>query len=139
MTEQTDIDRSAAASSAQAADRADPRRAAAVFYDGACPICRREIAFYQSVASDDVAWRDVASAGAEEVDGLSRETLLKRFHARRADGRLVSGFPAFMAVWRAIPRLAWLGRLLDRQPFHWLGDRAYAAFLWVRPLWRKRA
>lgn len=123
--------------SEQAADPADPADLAAgeVFFDGGCPLCRREIALYQQIAEDQVNWRDV-DAGDGAATGKSREQLLARFHVRRRNGELISGFPAFMAVWRAIPQLAWAGWLFDRQPFHWLGDRAYALFLWVRPLWR---
>jgi len=32
-----------------------------VFYDGACPLCRREIAFYQRLdRAQRLVWRDVA-------------------------------------------------------------------------------
>lgn len=116
---------------------ADPAAASEVFYDGACPVCRREISVYQTMASDSVSWRDVSGPDAVDVDGRSQAALLARFHARRADGAIVSGFKAFLAVWRATPRLAWLGRLLDRQPFLFVGEGAYRAFLKVRPLWRR--
>lgn len=121
----------------ETAETADPNAAGEVFYDGACPICSREIALYKRMASDDVAWRDVSGAEAPGVEGRSREQLLARFHVRRADGTLVSGFRAFMAIWRATPRLRWVGRLLDRQPFAALGEGAYRAFLALRPLWRR--
>lgn len=138
MTEHTDMIVARPVSTPTAA--AEGAKAAEVFYDGACPICRREIALYRGMADERVDWRDVSAdaetTGSIESSGLSREELLARFHVRRRNGDLVSGFPAFMAVWRASPRLAWLGRLFDRQPFHWLGDRLYALFLRVRPLWR---
>lgn len=123
----------------------DAAQAVEVFYDGGCPICSREIAVYKRMASADPAgplaqhgaWRDISPQDAATPAEADRETLMRRFHARRADGRLVSGAAAFFAVWRATPKLAWLGRLLDRQPFIAIADLAYAGFLAVRPLWRR--
>lgn len=113
----------------------DPKRAAEVYYDGACPVCSREIAFYQKRMGDDVAWRDVAADTAPAVD-LTREDALARFHIRQNDGQLVSGARAFLALWRNDLRLAPLARLLDRRPFIWALELGYAAFLRLRPLWR---
>lgn len=132
---------------APAAAPNDPHAAAEVFYDGGCPVCRAEIGVYRKMAASapssplaqPSAWRDVAASGPSPAAEADRETLLARFHVRRADGRLVSGAGAFFALWRATPRLAWLGRALDRQPFVALGDAAYWAFLKARPLWRARA
>lgn len=113
----------------------DPKAAAEVFFDGGCPLCRREINTYRQMAGmETIVWRDVS---VEPVDGLDRETALARFHARRADGTLVDGAAAFVAVWRASPWLAPIARLLDRQPFLGLLEIAYRGFLKVRPLWRR--
>jgi predicted DCC family thiol-disulfide oxidoreductase YuxK len=116
----------------------DPARAVEVFYDGACPLCRAEIDTYRRMdGAETVAWRDVAAGdGPPEI---ANEAALARFHARRADGALISGFRAFLAVWRANPRLAPLARLLDRAPFTWVGEAAYRGFLRIRPLWRRAA
>lgn len=115
---------------------ADPARAAEVFFDGACPLCRAEIAAYRRMpGADGIAWRDAAAGEAPAEIGAA--AALARFHVRRADGRLVSGFRAFLAVWRSMPRLAPLARLLDRPPFTWAGEAGYRVFLRVRPLWRR--
>jgi predicted DCC family thiol-disulfide oxidoreductase YuxK len=114
---------------------ADPARAVEAFYDGGCPLCRAEIAGYRRMAGgESVAWRDAASGAAPPEIGAA--AALARFHVRRADGRLVSGFRAFLAIWRVNPRLAAVARVLDRQPFVAIGEAAYRAFLRVRPLWR---
>lgn len=114
---------------------ADPARAAEVFFDGACPLCRAEIAAYRGMAGGEtIAWRDAARG--EAPPEIGPEAALARFHARRADGQLVSGFRAFLAVWRTNPRLAFAARVLDRAPFTWVGEGAYRLFLVVRPLWR---
>lgn len=114
----------------------DPARAVEVFFDGACPLCRAEIALYQRAPGGDrIDWRD-AAAGAAPPE-IGRAAALARLHVRRADGSLASGFRAFMAIWRGNPRLAWLARALDRAPFAWAGELAYRGFLAVRPLWRR--
>jgi predicted DCC family thiol-disulfide oxidoreductase YuxK len=116
----------------------DPAAAREVFYDGACPLCRAEIAQYRRMrGAEAIGWRDVAAG--EAPPEIGPEAALARFHARRADGALVSGFRAFLAVWRANPRLAPVARLLDRPPFTWGGEAAYRLFLLVRPLWRRPA
>ncbi|SEA95228.1 thiol-disulfide oxidoreductase DCC family protein [Rubrimonas cliftonensis] len=115
----------------------DPAAAAEVFYDGGCPLCRAEIAQYRRMrGAETIGWRDV-SAGEAPAE-ITPELALARFHARRGDGELVSGFRAFLAVWRANPRLAPAARLLDRAPFTWAGEAAYRLFLRVRPLWRRQ-
>lgn len=121
-----------------AALNSDPAAAAEVFYDGACPLCRAEIAQYRRMRGGEaIAWRDAAAG--DSPPEIGREAALARFHVRRADGTLVSGFRAFLAVWRGNPRLAPLARLLDRAPFTWAGEGAYRLFLRVRPLWRRPA
>lgn len=63
---------------------------------------------------------------------IDRRELLARFHAREGD-TLLSGAAAFAAMWRAIPLLRPLG-LLARSPLVLrLLERAYLAFLAVRP------
>ncbi|MBX2855538.1 MAG: DUF393 domain-containing protein [Rhodobacteraceae bacterium] len=125
---------------------ADPARATEVFYDGACPVCRAEISLYKKSLGEQIRWSDLTGADGEAPDreqldreGVSADTLLKRFHVRRADGVLVSGPKAFLAIWRGSPRLAWAARLLDRQPFLAFGEAFYWVFLRVRRLWRSAA
>lgn len=116
----------------------DPKRAAEVYFDGGCPLCRREIAAYRSIAGDDgIRWRDVSVAGGQPAPDLTREAALARFHVRRADGVLVSGAEAFLSVWRGAGRLRHLARLLDRQPFLWIAERGYRGFLALRKAWRR--
>ncbi|MEO1689675.1 MAG: DUF393 domain-containing protein [Pseudomonadota bacterium] len=114
----------------------DPAAAAEVFFDGACPVCRREIAVYQGMEGlDAVAWRDVSAEDFAEAD-LDRDAALARFHARRADGEIVSGARAFLAVWRRSPRLRGLARLLERRPLVDGLELGYRGFLRLRRLWR---
>lgn len=109
-----------------------------VYFDGACPVCRREIALYQrQPGAEALCWVDAAACPPEALGaGLDRPAALARLHVRAADGRLVSGAAAFLAMWAALPRTAGLARLLDRPGLVRLLDAAYTGFLKLRRLWR---
>jgi len=72
-----------------------------------------------------------------EACPIDRAALLARFHAQEAGGPLVSGAEAFAAMWRAIPALRWLGLIARWRPALWLMERAYLAWLKVRPTLQK--
>jgi len=109
-----------------------------VYYDGGCPVCSREIGFYQRrPGAECLAWVDVTQAGDAALGaGLSREAALARIHVRRADGTLVDGAAAFGEIWRGMPGLRWLGLLLGVPPFGVLAEFGYRLFLRARRLWR---
>jgi predicted DCC family thiol-disulfide oxidoreductase YuxK len=106
-----------------------------VYYDGACPVCRREIGFYQKRTGGEVSYCDVAAEVCPAPD-LGRDEALKRFHVRLADGALVSGAAAFLALWRATPGFRLAGQLLSARPLVAVLDLGYAGFLKLRRLWR---
>ncbi len=109
-----------------------------VYYDGGCPVCKCEIAFYRAQPDTGAFdWVD-ASAGDPLSLGpdLSREMALKSMHVRLADGRLLSGAAAFAEMWRRIPRFKWLGTLLALPPLTSIAELGYRGFLIVRKLWR---
>jgi predicted DCC family thiol-disulfide oxidoreductase YuxK len=108
-----------------------------VYYDGACPVCAREIRLYERrPGSEGFDWVDVARPEAALGPGLTREAALARMHVRRADGTLVSGAAAFAEIWRGMPGLRWLGRLIAVPPFGALAELGYRGFLRIRALWR---
>lgn len=115
-------------------------RALTVYYDGGCPVCSREIAAYRrQVGAEQCEWVDASSCPESELGiGLSRDGALARFHVRRADGELVDGMRGFAALWRALPRFAWAGRIASVWPLPLLLDAAYRVFLRIRPLWQSR-
>ncbi len=103
-----------------------------VWYDGACPLCRREIAGLRKLdRREAIDFVDV-SKGKPESCPLAHEDLLARFHARE-DGRLLSGAAAFAAMWRAIPLLRPLGELARVPLVLWVLERLYRRFLVIRP------
>jgi predicted DCC family thiol-disulfide oxidoreductase YuxK len=109
-----------------------------VYYDGGCPVCSREISFYQRRPGGEVfAWVDVTQADEAALGpGLSHAAALARIHVRRPDGGVVTGAAAFAEIWRGMPGLRWLGQLLAIPPFGALAELGYGVFLRARPLWR---
>lgn len=109
-----------------------------VLYDGACPLCRREIGVYRDLTpTQPLEFRDISRlAAAQPVDlpaGLSRQELLARFHVQHADGRIESGARAFIALWERLPYWRWLARFGRLPGVAGLMELAYRGFLRVRP------
>ena len=108
-----------------------------VLYDGACPLCRREIAVYQGLKPLDsgqtVKFADVSRADCALPTGGVRGDYLARFHVQRADGQVLSGAAAFVALWATLPGwryLALAARVPGATPAL---ELVYRAFLRVRP------
>lgn len=112
----------------------DPKPELTIYFDGSCPLCRREIAWYRRLpGAERLQWLDV-SAGAPLGDDLSCAQAMRRFHVRDAQGRLFAGGAAFARLWRALPGWRVAGRLLGWPPMSWLLEIAYRLFLPLRPL-----
>lgn len=102
-----------------------------VWFDGACPLCQREISIMRRLdRRGRIEFIDVAADDASCP--LDRAELLARFHAREGD-EILDGAAAFAAMWRAIPWLRPLGLLARIPPVLWLMERGYRAFLRMRP------
>lgn len=112
-----------------------------VYFDGACPLCRREIAFYRDrKGADAVEWVDVCEAGPERLGaGLGRDEALRRFHVRDAEGKLLSGADAFGALWLTLPGFRWAGRIVLLPGVRWFANRVYDFFLILRPAMQRLA
>jgi predicted DCC family thiol-disulfide oxidoreductase YuxK len=109
-----------------------------IYYDGACPVCSREIAHYRgSKGAERLAFVDVSAAGDPAPD-LPREIALARMHVRLANGQLVSGAAAFSALWRSLPGWRWLGRFAGLPGVRQVAEWGYRGFLNLRMLWRPR-
>ncbi len=106
-----------------------------VFYDGACPLCRREIDFYRRrKGAQSLDWVDVSDSDGETVaPGLTKAEAMARFHVKRGDGQLASGGLAFAQLWAALPGFRPLGLVLQWPPFTWLAEQGYRLFLRFRP------
>lgn len=113
-----------------------------VFFDGACPMCRKEIAYYQQLDTHQVvAWRDVSGSASigDCPDGLCQTDLMKRFHVMDSSGQVFSGANGFVHLWRVLPA-PWplFGRVAGLPGLLQLLELAYRAFLPVRPWLQRR-
>jgi len=115
----------------------EERPALTVLYDGACPLCRREISVYQGLVplspQMQVCFADVSDVDSPLPPGTTRDALLARFHVQSPDGRLLSGAQAFLALWSALPGWRWLARLGRLPGMTWTMEQVYRLFLRYRP------
>jgi predicted DCC family thiol-disulfide oxidoreductase YuxK len=78
-----------------------------VYYDKSCPMCAAEMAVI-----DELNWRgrlllvDCSAPdfedGEAEREGVTREAMMTRLHARDPEGRWLTGLDAFEAVYAAV-------------------------------------
>jgi predicted DCC family thiol-disulfide oxidoreductase YuxK len=99
-------------------------RAFEVFFDGDCPLCRREIDMLRRLdgGRGRIACTDIAGPGFDPATlGVPREQLMARIHGRLADGTLVEGVEVFRQLYSAVgfgravavTRLPGMSQLLD--------------------------
>lgn len=122
---------------------ATPNRAPAslqVMFDGSCPLCRREVGVYRDLTpSTPIQWVDVSDPGLALPEGTLKATYMARFHVRTANGVLLSGAAAFVALWLTLPGWRWLGRAGLLPGVTPVFECLYCGFLKVRPLMQKMA
>lgn len=102
-----------------------------VWYDGACPLCAREIAFMRRL--DDTGQVTFVDLTTTQDTPLPRQAMLERFHVSTPDGATRAGAAAFATVWRQLPATRPLGRLAFWPPLLAVLERAYDLFLRFRP------
>ncbi len=97
-----------------------------ILYNGRCPICSAEIAQYRRLADRTGAplrFTDLHDADLSAW-ALSADQATRRLHARQGK-RIISGFPAFLTLWHALPRWRWLARLLSLPVLRQIADLGY--------------
>ena len=106
-----------------------------VWFDGSCPLCRREIAWMRRL--DKAGAITFIDAAREDVlCPLDRREILTRFHAQE-NGNIVSGAAAFAVMWRAIPVMRPLGLAAKNRFILAILERTYLMFLHLRPVLQK--
>lgn len=116
-----------------------------VFYDGRCPICRREMLLDQQY---DIHGRidgvDLHAAPERLAAlGIKQEEAMRLMHAVREDGSLIIGLPAIRAKYRLFERpglnalvslseLPLLRGMLD-QAYVWFARNRYRFPAWLLP------
>lgn len=84
-----------------------------VLYNHDCPVCRAEITHYA-----DYAGREGLAIGFDDLNrvdlgmwGVTADQAARRLHVVQ-DGQVLSGIPAFIALWQQMPRYRWLARVV---------------------------
>ncbi len=101
-----------------------------VFYDGACPVCLREMAWYRRYTSEgEIDWFDITGKEDElRRLGIDPVAALLELHVLSPAGVVTTGVDAFILLWQRAPRfkaLAWLCSLPLIKP---LLHRGYSYF-----------
>lgn len=114
-------------------DRMNNLYPAKVFYDGECPLCRREAAHFRTRdKTGQLQFVDIAATGFDARRyGLDPVRIHEVMHAQTADGRTHTELDAFRVIWRAMPRLSLAGVLLlifALPGMNYLGGIAYRWF-----------
>ncbi|MEO8324295.1 MAG: DUF393 domain-containing protein [Nitrospirota bacterium] len=100
-----------------------------VYFDGDCPICRREIDLMKIFnRKNHLQFIDFSASSYHPIEhGLSQCELERVIHARWSDGTLITGVEVFREMWEAIG-LRFLARLARRPTINKLLVRAYEWF-----------
>jgi predicted DCC family thiol-disulfide oxidoreductase YuxK len=71
---------------------------------------------------------------------LTEDQAKRRMHAALPDGRIISGVPAFAAIWGALPGMGWLSRLAMAPGLRQVADLLYnhVAAPWLYHRQRRR-
>jgi len=104
-------------------------RGCEIYYNGDCPVCSYEIGAYaRHAARDDLPLRFHDSMRLTQplsAYGLRREHLERRLYLLDEQGRMVSGFPAVLALWARMPRFRRLSRVFSWPPLRALSESIY--------------
>jgi predicted DCC family thiol-disulfide oxidoreductase YuxK len=111
-----------------------------LYYDGLCPLCSREIAFFRRRTAGDpsVRYVDIAEAAFDAAGhGLDPVRVRRWMHVKLGEEVKV-GLDAFIAVWGRVRGFGWLARLARLPGLYRLFRLGYALFALVRPLLPRR-
>ncbi|HEY7687103.1 MAG TPA: DUF393 domain-containing protein [Dongiaceae bacterium] len=113
-----------------------------VFYNGACPVCRKHVGRFQRISAGRsrlIAWADTAAAPwALRRWHVEPAEALVRLYAVTDDGRLLSGAAAFARLWRELPGYRVLGIIVGLPGVRQVAEALYSA-IYVRDLRRRMA
>lgn len=97
-----------------------------IIYNGDCPVCSHEINIYARYAKAEalpLTFSDLNSCDLDRL-GLTEDAAARRLHLWH-QGELLAGVPAFLVLWRHMPRYAWLARVVGLPGVFQIADFAY--------------
>jgi len=105
-----------------------------VLYDGACPICSREVAFLKRRDRDGrVGAEDIAAPGFDPARyGKTHDEVMARIHGVLPDGRVIEGLEVFRRLYAAVG-LGWVAAWTGWPVLRPAADLGYRIFAKLRP------
>jgi predicted DCC family thiol-disulfide oxidoreductase YuxK len=100
-----------------------------VFYDGACPLCRREINFlrrrdkHQNILATDISEETFEPS----CIGIPMSDLMDHIHGRSADGTILKGVDVFRQLYSAVG-FGWIIPITRLPGIRHVLDAAYDVF-----------
>lgn len=106
-----------------------------VYFDSLCPVCRREVAVYRRLDHrHSIEWVDLCVAADPQADlPFTIDQALLWLHVTDADGRLLVGFDAHLAMWSRLRGLRWLAGVLRAGFLRRFAEHCYRDFTIRRP------
>lgn len=89
-----------------------------VFYDGACPLCRREISLYKHLAKkdgseNDIDWIDISNSQDElDAEGIIYEDAMRLIHIKDSSGVHQVGLNGVLTLWNKLPYYRQIARFI---------------------------
>lgn len=103
-----------------------------VYYDGACPLCRREVKLYKKLAckesaENDIDWVDISVSQEElEAEGIIYEDAMRLIHIKDSSGVHQVGLDGILTLWDKLPYYRRISGFLRKFPrSHPFLGRAY--------------
>lgn len=97
-----------------------------VLYNAECPVCNFEISHYASYSQKSglpIRFDDL-NTDARTAWNLTEDRAARRLYVLH-EGELTSGIPAFLVLWRQMPRYRWLARIVGLPGIKQLAGLAY--------------
>ena len=98
-----------------------------VLYNGSCPICSREVNHYAKLSEQQalpIRYDDLSDRRRLEEWGITPEDAARRLHVRK-NGQIYGGVPAFVVLWRDIPQMRRLAKIVETPAIHSLACKVY--------------
>ncbi|UWR21650.1 thiol-disulfide oxidoreductase DCC family protein [Sulfitobacter sp. S190] len=86
-----------------------------ILYNASCPICSSEVDQYAKMSERQalpIRYDDLSDPEVLADWGISRDDAARRFHVRK-NGQTYGGIPAFVVLWRDLPQMRWLARIVS--------------------------
>lgn len=107
-----------------------------IFFDGRCYLCSHEIDIYRRRNEQGrLEFVDISHANFKpEEYGVDPVSVNKEFHVQTADGMLLKGVSAFVAIWQVLPG-GWqiLAKTANLWPVKKVMQGGYFVFAKIRP------